>query len=166
MEEKVRRTLEHQIDEQRQAADWRDSFTAKQQDKSRFFITLVTSETFAIGLSLNTMPPQQWLWAPSAITFLVCFAACFWSLYDFALVVKPRQFRAIDEGIKLNGDEDEETIMRSTLEKTRRRNNNLDTIIDEQGGHLSRGMKSFFAFNIVFAIALFVSRLAWFFPPD
>lgn len=166
MDDKARRTLEHQIDEQRQAADWRDAFCNKQQDKARFFITLVTSETFAIGLSLNTMPPQKWLWAPSAITFLICFAACFWSLYFFAAVVKPRQFRASDEGVKLNGDEDEQTIMESTLEKTRRRNSNLDGIIDEQGMHLQRGMRSFFAFNVVFAVALFVSRIAWFYPPD
>lgn len=166
MDEKLRRMLEHQIDEQRQAADWRDAFSTKQQDKARFFITLVTSETFAIGLSLNTMPPQRWLWAPSAVTFLICFAACFGSLYFFALVIKPRHFRASDEGIQIKGDEDEEVIMQSTLEKTKRRNGNLDEIINEQGHHLQGGMKSFFAFNIVFAVALFVSRLAWFYPPD
>lgn len=165
MEEETRRALQHQIDEQRQAADWRDAFSTKQQDKARFFITLVTSETFAIGLSLNTLPPQRWLWAPSAVTFLVCFAACFWSIYHFAYVIVPRTFRAVDEGPKAD-EGDEEGLMRATRDKTEQQNKQLDRIVDEQGLHLQRGIRSFYAFNVVFAIALFVSRLAWFFPPD
>jgi hypothetical protein len=166
VDEATRRALQHQIDEQRQAADWRDAFSNKQQDKARFFITLVTSETFAIGLSLNTMPPQRWLWAPSAITFLICFAACFWSIYHFAWVIAPREFRAVDEGKKTGEHSDEEEMMRATKENTERQNKRLDGIVDEQGLHLQRGVKSFFAFNVIFAVALFVSRLSWFFPPD
>lgn len=166
MDEERKATLQHKIDELQKAADWRDGFVAKQQDKARFFITLVTSETFAIGLSLNTMPPQRWLMAPSAVTFLVCFGVCFWSMYYFARVISPRNYRAVDEGHKVDEADGEERAMLASKENISKQNDNLDRIIDIQAVHLQRGVSSFFVFNVVFAVALLVSRLAWFFPAD
>lgn len=166
MDEDRKKSLQHRIDELRSAADWRDAFVGKQQDKAKFFITLVTTETFAIGLSLNTMPPQKWLWAPSAVTFLVCFGACFWSMYYFACVIEPRNHRAVDEGHKVSEIEDEEKAMLATKDNIERRNQHLDAMVDKQAVHLRRGVRSFFIFNMVFAIALVVSRLSWFFPAE
>lgn len=166
MDEGAKKTLQHKIDELRSAADWRDAFVSKQQDKARFFITLVTTETFAIGLSLNTMPPQKWLMAPCAATFLICFGACFWSMYYFACVIEPRNYRAVDEGHRISDIEDEEQAMRATKENIEHRNKDLDCIVDIQAVQLRRGVRSFFVFNIIFAVALVISRLAWFFPAD
>lgn len=166
MDEDKKKTLKHKIDELRSAADWRDGFVGKQQDKAKFFITLVTTETFAIGLSLNTMPPQKWLWVPSAVTFLVCFGACFWSMYYFACVIEPRNYRAVDEGRRISDIDGEEEALLATKDNIEQRNKDLDCIVDIQAVHLRRGVRSFFIFNFVFAVALVVSRLAWFFPAD
>lgn len=173
MDEKRQRTLQMQIDEQRQAADWREAFSGKQQDKARFFITLVTSETFAIGLSLNTMPPQEWLWAPCAGTFLACFAACFWCLYHFVRVLVPKEFAARNEGeggtaarTPARDTDDEHAMLEHAKQNAKYQNEQFDRIVDDQGMHLQRGVSSFFVFNVIFAVALIVSRLAWFFPAN
>ena len=166
MDEKRKKSLQHKIDELRSAADWRDGFVGKQQEKAKFFITLVITQTFAVGLSLNTMPSQKWLCAPSAVTFLICFGACFWSMYYFACVIAPREHRAVDEGHKVSEIEDEEKAMLATQDNIEQRNKHLDAMVDVQALHLRRGVSSFVVFNIVFAIALVVSRLSWFFPAE
>ena len=166
MDEKLKNTLQMKIDEQKEAADWREAFSTKQQDKARFFITLVTSETFAIGLSLNTMPPQKWLWAWDAGTFLGCFAACFGCLYFFVRVLMPKTQLARDEFGDDSADKDEEVQMRQILKRSKAQNEHFDDITDDQGVHLQRGVRAFWAFNVIFAVALVVSRLAWFFPAD
>lgn len=164
MDENKSRTLKFHIDELREAAAWKETFCGQQQDKARFFITLLSTLMFVVGLSLNNIPPQKYLMVPCATSFLVCFVAAFWSMYYFAKVIEPRFFHGRDDGVRARGDEDEETLLTIAEQQAKSQNKCLDGIIDLQARYLRMGVSTFALFNAIFGVALIVSRLSWFLP--